>query len=72
MWRFIKGFFRGTWRVVSGFNKLVMTLIPLAITLYLVVVVVVALRQVQPEPIPEQAALSRRPRPTARRPVQLL
>ncbi len=57
MWRFIKGFFRGIWRVVSGFNKLVMTLIPLAITLYLVVVVVVALRQVQPEPIPEQAAL---------------
>ena len=57
MWRFIKGFFRGIWRVISGFNKLVMTLIPLAITLYLVVVVVIALRQVQPEPIPEQAAL---------------
>lgn len=57
MWRFMKGFFRGIWRAVSGFNKLVMTLIPLAITLYLVVIVVVAVRQVQPEPIPEQAAL---------------
>lgn len=57
MWQLIRGFFRGVWRVVSGFNKLVMTLIPLAITVYLVAVVVLALRQAQPEPIPEQAAL---------------
>ncbi len=57
VWRFIRGFFKGIWRVISGFNKVVMTLIPLALTAYLIVVVTIAFRQMAPEPIPERAAL---------------
>lgn len=57
LWRLIKGFFKGIWGFISGFNKVVMTLIPLALTIYLVAVIVIAFRQVAPDPIPERAAL---------------
>ena len=57
VWRVIRGFFKGLWRGLSLFNKVIMTLVPLAVTLYLVVIVVVAVNQVAPEPIPERAAL---------------
>ena len=57
VWRVIRGFFKGLWRGLSLFNKAIMTLVPLAVTLYLVVIVVVAVNQVAPEPIPERAAL---------------
>ena len=57
VWRVIRGFFKGLWRGLSLFNKAIMTLVPLALTLYLVVVIAVAVNQVAPEPVPERAAL---------------
>jgi protease-4 len=57
VWRVIRGFFKGLWRGLSIFNKAIMTLVPLVVTLYLVVVVAVAFNQVAPEPVPERAAL---------------
>ena len=57
IWRVIRGFFKGLWRGLSFFNKAVMTLVPLAVTLYLVVIVALAFNQVAPDPIPERAAL---------------
>ena len=57
VWRYIRGFFKGLWRGLSLFNKAVMTLVPLAVTLYVVVIIAVAFNQVAPDPIPEHAAL---------------
>ena len=78
IWRVIRGFFKGLWRGLSFFNKAVMTLVPLAVTLYLVVIVALAFNQVAPDPIPERAALLINPtgalveNPTPLEPIEAL
>ena len=57
LWRWFKALVLGLWRFVKGFNRVVVTLVPLVITIYIVVIVVLAIQEVQPEPIPERTAL---------------
>ena len=56
-WRWFKALALGLWRFVKGFNRVVITLVPLVITIYIVAIVVLAIQEVQPEPIPERTAL---------------
>ena len=57
LWRWFKALVLGLWRFVKGFNRVVVTLVPLVITIYIVAIVVLAIQEVQPEPIPERTAL---------------
>ena len=57
LWRWFKALVLGAWRLVKGFNRVVVTLVPLVITIYIVAIVVLAIQEVQPEPIPERTAL---------------
>ena len=57
LWRWFKTLVLGFWRFVKGFNRVVVTLVPLVLTIYIVAIVVLAIQEVQPEPIPERTAL---------------
>ncbi len=57
LWRFMRGFFSGIWRVLQGLSKVVTVLIPLLALTFFVGGLIIGIRGAQPEPLPERAAL---------------
>ena len=57
MWRWFKALVLGLWRGIKGFNRVVVTLVPLVIIIYVGAIIALAIQEVQPEPIPESTAL---------------
>ena len=57
LWRWFKALVLGLWRGIKGFNRVVVTLVPLVIIIYVGVIIALAIQEVQPEPIPESTAL---------------
>jgi len=61
LWRWLKAIVVGLWRFLQGFNKVVITLLPLAVLVYVGFIAFVALQEVSPEPIPDRTALLIKP-----------
>jgi protease-4 len=61
LWRWLKAIVVGLWRFLQGFNKVVITLLPLVVLVYVGFIVFVALQEVSPEPIPDRTALLIKP-----------
>ena len=57
LWRWFKALVLGLWRGIKGFNRVVVTLVPLVIIIYVGAIIALAIQEVQPEPIPESTAL---------------
>lgn len=57
VWRLVRGFFQGFWRLLTWVSRGITVLLPIVLLAYLVGMVVIGFQAAQPEPIPERAAL---------------
>lgn len=57
LWRLVRGFFRGFWRLLTWISRGITVLLPILLLAYLVGMMVIGFQAAQPEPIPERAAL---------------
>lgn len=78
IWRFVKSFLRGCWRVLSGVSRAISVLVPLILVAYVVSVALVAVDAGKPPTVPPKAGLLINPvgvlveNRTPRRPLEAL